>query len=105
MKSKNKKTLSKKENKIKTDEAASLYVYATAYFIPRLRKLKEISMSYPSHETEESWNEKLDFIANSFEARISDSFYDLDIHAQMKVKEEADNAAKMLGEVWFDLWS
>lgn len=105
MKNKNKKTQNKTEIKITTDEAASLYIYATLYFIPRLRKLNEISMSYPSEETAESWAEKLDFIANSFEARMADSYYDLDIQAQMKVKENADKAAKMLGEVWFDLWS
>lgn len=101
---KNKKT-KKNKNKISNHEVANLYYYETLHIIPRLIKLKKITMSYPAGETYESWTEKLDFISKSFKNRISDSFYDLNIADQLKVKEDADKAAKMLGEFWFDLWS
>jgi hypothetical protein len=74
--------------------------------IPRLEAFKNISMSYPSYETSESYNEKLNFIINSFKLRYalyeksSVSFEDEKI-----INENAKKAAVLLGELWFDLWS
>ena len=101
---KNKKSR-KKKNKISEHEAANLFYYETLHIIPRLNKLKKITISIPAGETYDSWIEKLGFISKSLEKRISNDFYDLDVASQLKAKEEADKAAKMLGEFWFDLWS
>jgi len=94
-----------KIKKIKTSEVTCLYYTASAFLIPRLRKFKKINISYPCDETSESWNEKIQFIIDSLEARINDSFYDLEVKEQYRVRENSDRAAKLLGEIWFDLWS
>jgi hypothetical protein len=102
---KTKKKTQTKKSKIKEDDVVCLYYDLTEYVIPRLRKFKEISISYPCNETSESWNEKLDFIADSLEKVISDDYHDLPISEMIRLKEQAKQASKMLGEVWFDLWS
>jgi hypothetical protein len=74
--------------------------------IPRLEVFKDICMSFPSAETSESYNEKLNFIISSFKSR-----YDLYEKNNISTREEkeicdnAEKAAKLLGELWFDLWS
>jgi glutamine cyclotransferase len=95
----------KKVKKIKESDVATLYYTASKFLIPRLRKFNKICVSYPINEDPESWFEKIDFIANSLEARIKDDFYDLTWEEQSQIKINADKASKMLGEIWFDLWS
>jgi hypothetical protein len=94
-----------KKTKINDADLVCLYYDLSMYLIPRLRRFKEIAISYPSDETSESWNEKLDFIANSLEERCNDNLYELPINEMIEVKQRSEKAAKMLGEVWFDLWS
>jgi hypothetical protein len=102
---KKKKIVKSKKSKLKDEDISCLYYDLSNYLIPRLRRFKEISISYPCDETSESWNEKLDFIADSLEKVISDDYHNLPINEMIELKQQAQKAAKMLGEVWFDLWS
>lgn len=76
------------------------------FIIPRLEVFKDITMSFPSYETSESYNEKLTFIINSFKAKY-ESFESTSINSEdeIQIHQNAKKAAIMLGELWFDLWS
>lgn len=102
---KNKTNKKNKKTKIKDDDLICLYYDLSTYIIPRLRKFSEITISYPFDETPQSWAWKLNFIADTLEERCSDNFYNLSYKEMTEVREKAQKAAKMLGEVWFDLWS
>ena len=62
--------------------------------------------TYQSVEKLKLETKKLNFIINSFKSR-----YDLYEKSGITIKEEkeicdnAEKAAKLLGELWFDLWS
>jgi hypothetical protein len=64
----------------------------------------------PHFINNKNWDGFSDVVGNAMKNGIlfqlqSNDFYDLDVASQLKAKEEADKAAKMLGEFWFDLWS
>ena len=87
-------------------EIWNLHYTMYQFMIPRLEVFKDICMSFPLTETSESYNEKLNFIISSFKSR-----YDLYEKNNISTREEkeicdnAEKAAKLLGELWFDLWS
>jgi hypothetical protein len=105
---KNQKLWRKQRKKRGFDDTELWNLHDTFYefMIPRLEAFKNITMSYPSYETSESYEEKLNFIINSFKLRYalyekpSVSFEDEKI-----INENAKKAAVLLGELWFDLWS
>jgi hypothetical protein len=106
MKKKLKKAFrAKKVKKIKETEVISLYYTASKYIVPRLRKFNKICMSHPSNETYESWQDKINYVANSLEARTNKKYYSLKWDEQQLINENAKKASKLLGEIWFDLWS
>jgi hypothetical protein len=87
-------------------EVWNLHYTMYQFMIPRLERFRDITMSFPSTETVESYNEKLNFIIDSFKARYE--LYekcDVSIKEEKEIRENADKAAFLLGMLWFDLWS
>jgi hypothetical protein len=87
-------------------EVWNLHYTMYQFMIPRLERFRDITISVPSAETVESYNEKLNFIIDSFKARYE--LYekcDVSIKEEKEIRENADKAAFLLGMLWFDLWS
>ena len=87
-------------------EVWNLHYTMYQFMIPRLERFRDITISIPSTETVESYNEKLNFIIDSFKARYE--LYekcDVSIKEEKEIRENADKAAFLLGMLWFDLWS
>ncbi len=87
-------------------EIWNLHYTMYQFMIPRLERFRDIAMSFPSSETSESYNEKLNFIINSFKARYElYEKYGISIKEEKEICDNADRAAYLLGVLWFDLWS
>ena len=87
-------------------EVWNLHYTMYQFMIPRLERFRDITMSLPLTETVESYNEKLNFIIDSFKARYE--LYekcDISVKEEKEIRENADKAAFLLGMLWFDLWS
>lgn len=87
-------------------EIWNLHYTMYQFMIPRLERFRDIAMSFPVSETSESYNEKLNFIIDSFKARYE--LYEkhgVSIKEEKEIRENADRAAYLLGVLWFDLWS
>jgi len=87
-------------------EVWNLHYTMYQFMIPRLERFRDITISFPSTETVESYNEKLNFIIDSFKAKYE--LYekcDVSIKEEKEIRENADKAAFLLGMLWFDLWS
>jgi hypothetical protein len=87
-------------------EVWNLHYTMYQFMIPRLERFRDITMSFPLTETVESYNEKLNFIIDSFKARYE--LYekcDISVKEEKEIRENADKAAFLLGMLWFDLWS
>ena len=74
------------------------------FLIPRLERFIQVNNGFPTGETEESYDEKLNFIINSFK----EYYYNEDQEVSLEIEKErllnAKKAAASLGELWFDLW-
>jgi hypothetical protein len=74
------------------------------FLIPRLERFIQVNNGFPTGETEESYDEKLNFILNSFK----EYYYNEDQEVSLEIEKErlsnAKKAAVLLGELWFDLW-
>lgn len=74
------------------------------FLIPRLERFIQVNNGFPTGETEESYDEKLNFIVNSFK----EYYYNEDQEVSLEIEKErllnAKKAAALLGELWFDLW-
>jgi hypothetical protein len=104
----NRKVWRKQRKKRGFDDTEVWNLHYTMYqfMIPRLERFRDITMSFPSTETVESYNEKLNFIIDSFKARYE--LYekcDISVKEEKEIRENADKAAFLLGMLWFDLWS
>ena len=87
-------------------EVWNLHFTMYQFMIPRLERFRDIAMSFPISETSESYNEKLNFIIDSFKARYElYEKHDISIREEKEIRENADRAAYLLGVLWFDLWS
>lgn len=86
-------------------ELYNLYYTLTKLLLPRLEEFRKTTISFPGNETEEAYFQKLDFIIEKFNKRIDDKFIYLDIHERDIIQKEASDAARILGELWWDLWS
>ncbi len=74
------------------------------FLIPRLERFIQVNNGFPTGETEESYDKKLNFIINSFK----EYYYNEDQEVSLEIEKErllnAKKAAALLGELWFDLW-
>jgi hypothetical protein len=72
--------------------------------IPRLKRFLEVNNGYPSGETEESFNEKLNFILKSFQQYYYGENEEVSLELEKERVSNLKKAAAILGEIWFDLW-
>ena len=76
----------------------------TLFLIPRLKRFIELNNGFPSGQTEESFNEKLNFILKSFEEYYYNENEEVSLELEKERLSNAKKAATLLGEIWFDLW-
>jgi hypothetical protein len=76
----------------------------TFFLIPRLKRFIELNNGFPSGQTEESFNEKLNFILKSFEEYYYNENDEVSLELEKERLSNAKKAAALLGEIWFDLW-
>ena len=76
----------------------------TFFLIPRLKRFIELNNGFPSGQTEESFNEKLNFILKSFEEYYYNENDEVSLELEKERLSNAKKAATLLGEIWFDLW-
>ena len=88
------------------DDTETWYLDKTfaLFLIPRLKRFIQVNNGFPNGETEQSFNEKLNFIVKSFE----EYYYDENVEVSLEIEKErlsnAKKAVAMLAELWFDLW-
>ena len=74
------------------------------FLIPRLEKFIQVNNGFPTNETEESYDEKLNFILNSFKEYYYNENEEVSLEIEKERLNNAKKAAVLLGELWFDLW-
>ena len=74
------------------------------FLIPRLKRYIQVNNGFPIGETEESFNEKLNYIVRSFEEYYQDENVEVSLELEKERLSNAKKAVAILGELWFDLW-
>jgi hypothetical protein len=74
------------------------------FLIPRLERFIQVNNGYPGGETEESFNEKLNFILKSFQQYYYSENEEVSLELEKERISNLKKAAAILGEIWFDLW-
>ena len=74
------------------------------FLIPRLERFIQLNNGFPSGETEESFNEKLNFILKSFQEYYNGENEEVSLELEKERVSNLKKAAAILGEIWFDLW-
>ena len=74
------------------------------FLIPRLERFIQVNNGFPTNETEESYDEKLNFILNSFKEYYYNENEEVSLETEKERLNNAKKAAALLGELWFDLW-
>ena len=74
------------------------------FLIPRLERFIQVNNGFPGGETEESFNEKLNFILISFKEYYHNENDEVSLDLEKERLSNAKKAAALLGEIWFDLW-
>lgn len=74
------------------------------FLIPRLERFIQVNNGYPGGETEESFNEKLNFILKSFKEYYNGENDEVSLELEKERLINANKAVAILGEIWFDLW-
>ncbi len=74
------------------------------FLIPRLKRYIQVNNGFPNGETEESFNEKLNYIVKSFEEYYQDENVEVSLELEKERLSNAKKAVAVLGELWFDLW-
>jgi hypothetical protein len=74
------------------------------FLLPRLKRYIQVNNGFPSGMTEESFNEKLNYIIKSFEEYYQDENTEVSLELEKERLSNAKKAVAILGEIWFDLW-
>ena len=74
------------------------------FLIPRLERFIQVNNGYPGGETEESFNEKLNFVLKSFKEYYNGENDEVSLELEKERLINANKAVAILGEIWFDLW-
>ena len=74
------------------------------FLIPRLERFIQVNNGFPGGETEESFNEKLNLILNSFKEYYYDENKEVSLELEKERVINLKKAAVILGEIWFYLW-
>ena len=74
------------------------------FLLPRLKRYIQVNNGFPGGMTEESFNEKLNFIVKAFEEYYHDENVEVSLELEKERLSNAKKAVAILGEIWFDLW-
>ena len=74
------------------------------FIVPRLKRFLEVNNGFPSGETEESYNEKINYIIKSFEDYYHYEYEHSSLDEEKVKLENAKSAVKFLHDLWFHLW-
>ena len=74
------------------------------FIVPRLKRFLEVNNGFPSGETEESYNEKINYIIKSFEDYYHNEYEHSSLDDEKVKLENAKSAVKFLHDLWFHLW-
>jgi hypothetical protein len=74
------------------------------FMIPRLKRFLEVNNGFPTGETEESYNDKINYIIKSFEDYYFNEYEHTSLDDEKAKIENAKSAVKFLQDLWFDLW-
>lgn len=85
-------------------ETANLDYTLAVFLIPRLEKFIELKNGYPDGETQESYDEKLNFVLKSLKEYYLEDDNKTSLVEQIAKIENAKKAIKILSELWFNLW-
>jgi hypothetical protein len=72
--------------------------------IPRLKRYIEVNNGFPGGETEESYNEKLQYIVNAFEEYYIETEEQTSIEKEKERITNVNKAVKLLSDLWLELW-
>jgi len=75
------------------------------FMIPRLKRFIEVNNGVPNGETEESYNDKINFIIKAFESYYaSDKYYKAEDEEREQLVKNVKVAVEHLSKLWFELW-
>ena len=94
----------REENGFDDTETWHLDKTVALFLMPRLERFIQVNNGFPCGETEESYNEKLNFILNSFKEYYYNENDEVSLELEKERLSNAKKAAALLGEIWFDLW-
>jgi hypothetical protein len=94
----------REENGFDDTETWHLDKTLALFLIPRLERFIQVNNGYPGGETEESFNEKLNFILKSFKEYYNSENNEVSLELEKERLINAIKAVAILGEIWFDLW-
>jgi hypothetical protein len=94
----------REENGFDDTETWHLDKTLALFLIPRLERFIQVNNGFPNGETEESFNEKLNFILKSFQQYYYDKNEEVSLELEKERVSNLKKAAAILGEIWFDLW-
>ena len=94
----------REENGFDDTETWHLDKTLALFLIPRLERFIQVNNGYPGGETEESFNEKLNFILKSFKEYYNGENDEVSLELEKERLINANKAIAILGEIWFDLW-
>ena len=94
----------REENGFDDTETWHLDKTLALFLIPRLERFIQVNNGYPGCETEESFNEKLNFILKSFKEYYNGENDEVSLELEKERLINANKAVAILGEIWFDLW-
>ena len=94
----------REENGFDVTETWHLDKTLALFLIPRLERFIQVNNGFPNGETEESFNEKLNFILKSFQQYYYGENEEVSLELEKERVSNLKKAAAILGEIWFDLW-
>ena len=94
----------REENGFDDTETWHLDKTLALFLIPRLERFIQVNNGYPGGETEEYFNEKLNFILKSFKEYYNGENDEVSLELEKERLINANKAVAILGEIWFDLW-
>ena len=94
----------REENGFDDTETWHLDKALALFLIPRLERFIQVNNGYPGGETEESFNEKLNFVLKSFKEYYNGENDEVSLELEKERLINANKAVAILGEIWFDLW-
>jgi hypothetical protein len=94
----------REENGFDDTETWHLDKTVALFLMPRLERFIQVNNGFPTGETEESYNEKLNFILKSFQEYYYNENEEVSLEIEKERLSNAKKAAVLLGELWFDLW-